>query len=181
MELRGTRVLLRPWRDADVAPFAQINADPDVMAFLPKALSREESDALAARIRTALARDGIGLFALEVPGIVFAGFVGMAPAPPFVTDVPGIAADSREIGWRLARAAWGHGYATEAATLVLRHALHALGWHQVISFTAQTNLRSQAVMQRSGLRCRGRFDHPSVEAPNPLRPHVMYSVERTNG
>ncbi len=181
MALRGPRVLLRPWRDDDLAPFARMNADRDVMAFLLKPLGREESDALAARIRTALARDGIGLFALEVPGIAFAGFVGMAPAPPFVIGVPGIAADSREIGWRLARPAWGRGYATEAATLVLQHALDVLGWNQVISFTAQTNLRSQAVMQRIGLRRRGRFDHPRIEAPNPLRPHVVYSVERSTG
>jgi RimJ/RimL family protein N-acetyltransferase len=181
MALRGPRVLLRPWRSADLAPFAQMNADPDVMAFLLNPLSREESDALTTRIRTALARDGIGLFALEVPGIAFAGFIGMAPAPSFVTEVPGIAADSREIGWRLVRAAWGHGYATEGATLVLRHALDVLGWNQVISFTAQTNLRSQAVMQRIGLRLRGHVDHPRIEASNPLRPHVVYSTERTGG
>jgi RimJ/RimL family protein N-acetyltransferase len=178
MRLRGPRVQLRPWRDDDLAPFAQMNADPDVMAFFINPLSRAESDALATRLRAAVERDGIGLLALEVPGIAFAGFVGMGPTPSFAIDVPGIVPGSREIGWRLARPAWGHGYATEAATLVLRYVLDVLRWNQVISFTAQTNLRSQAVMQRIGLTERGRFDHPRIEASNPLRPHVVCTAER---
>jgi RimJ/RimL family protein N-acetyltransferase len=181
VELRGPRVRLRPWRDDDLPPFAQMNADPQVMAFFVNPLSREESDSLAHRIRTAVDRDGIGLLALQVPGIAFAGFVGMGPAPSFVIDVPGIEPGSREIGWRLLRAAWGHGYATEAATLVLRHALDVLGWNQVISFTAQTNLRSQAVMQRIGLSLRGRFDHPRIDRSSPLCPHVVYAAEPKSG
>ena len=174
--LCGPRVRLRQWTDADLEPFAAMNADHEVMRHLIAPLSRAESDALAQRQRTRIATEGFGLWALEVPHVGFAGFVGLA-AVPFELPVPGLAADPHEIGWRLARSAWGHGYATEAATLALRHGFAVLGLSQLVSFTAVVNTASRAVMQRIGLTWRAEFDHPRLDAGHRLRRHVLYAQD----
>ena len=83
--LSTPRLLLRPWRDEDLAPFAALNADPRVMEHFPSTLDRAASDALAvARIRTTSRRCGFGLWAVEAPGVAeFVGFGGPARAPTF--------------------------------------------------------------------------------------------------
>ncbi|MDE2094968.1 MAG: GNAT family N-acetyltransferase [Burkholderiales bacterium] len=175
--LNGPRVRLRPWTDADLAPFAAMNDDPEVMRHLSARLTRAQSDAYAWRIRAQFDAHGFGLWALEVPQLGFAGFVGLSAKVPFELPVPGTVAEPHEIGWRLARAAWGRGYATEAAALVLRHAFDVLELPQVVSFTATANLASQAVMQRIGLQRRGEFDHPRLAEGHPLRRHVLYAQD----
>ncbi len=106
-EIRTARLLLRGWRDDDREPFAAMNADPEVMRFFPAPLTREQSDALVVRIEAHVEEHGFGLWALEADGH-FAGFTGIQWT---VLDGP----DSElEVGWRLARWAWGHGWATEA-------------------------------------------------------------------
>ena len=67
--LTSARLQLRPWRDEDLPAFAALNADPEVMEYMPKCLAREESDALTARIREGLTRYGFGLWAVEVIGV----------------------------------------------------------------------------------------------------------------
>lgn len=174
--LTGARVVLREWTDADLAPFAALNADPEVMRYFPGCLTRTESAALAARIRERLRDDGYGLWALEIPGVAqFAGCVGLA--------VPSFAAaftPCHEIGWRLARACWGRGYATEAAQMAVEFAFGALGLASLVSFTARTNIRSQRVMQRLGMTHdpSDDFDHPRLPPGHPLRAHVLYRLER---
>jgi RimJ/RimL family protein N-acetyltransferase len=181
--LRGERVVLRDWTDADFTPFAALNADPDVMRHLTKRLTPDESDAMARRIREHLDDHGFGLWALDVPAAPgevgmrrFAGFVGLARVP-FELPVAGLAAQPIEIGWRLARDAWGHGYATEAARLALRHAFEVLAVPQVVSFTALVNVASQAVMSRIGLKRRAEFDHPRLEPGHALRGHVLFAQD----
>jgi len=175
--LHGDRVRLRQWTDADFAPFAAMNADPEVMRYLIAGLSRSESDAMAQRIRTHIDTHGFGLWALDVPEFGFAGFVGISPKVPFELPVAGIVATPHEIGWRLAKAAWGQGYATEAAALALRYGFEALALAQIVSFTAVTNAASQAVMRRIGLTRRAEFNHPRLAEGHPLRRHVLYAQD----
>ncbi|HUG11800.1 MAG TPA: GNAT family N-acetyltransferase [Opitutaceae bacterium] len=170
--LRGQRVLLRRWRTSDRPAFAAMNADPRVMEFMMKRLTREESDAFADRIDACFAERGYGLWAVEIPDVSpFAGFAGLSPVPADVPFAPAI-----EIGWRLAVEAWGHGYATEAARLALEHAFTRLGLTEIVSFTAVQNTRSQAVMQRIGLGFSGTFPHPRLPEGHPLRPHLLYRI-----
>ena len=176
-ELRGPRVVLRRWVDADRSPFAALNADPEVMLRMNKPLDRAESDAHVERIRAHFDAHGFGLWALDVPGLGFAGFVGVAQAP-FAIPFAGLAEPAFEIGWRLARAAWGRGYATEAATLALRHAFEVARLPQVVSFTALDNAPSIAVMERIGLARRGEFDHPRLAPTHRSHRHVLYARER---
>ena len=177
LELLGPRVRLRQWIDADRAPFAALNADPDVMRHFAAPLTPEASGAMVDRIRAHIDTHGFGLWALEVPQLGFAGFVGIGPTLPFPLDVAGVAPGSHELGWRLARAAWGHGYATEAALLAQRHAFGALRLAQVVSYAVAANVKSRAVMQRLGLTLRAEFDHPQLPENHPLRRHVLYAQD----
>lgn len=174
--LRTPRLILRRWRPADRVPFAALNGDPAVMAHLPSALTRAESDALADAIEANIVARGFGLWALEIPGVApFAGFVGLSVPTfeaPFTPCV--------EIGWRLAAAQWGKGYASEAARAVLDHAWAVLGLDEVVSFTTIGNTRSRAVMARLGMRYdpADDFDHPRLAAGHPQRRHVLYRLAR---
>ena len=138
--IRTPRLMLRPWRDDDLPPFAAMNADARVMEFFPKPLDRPESDLLADRIRDHFARLGFGFWAVEVPGLAdFIGFVGLA-VPRFETHFTPCV----EIGWRLAYSHWGFGYATEAALAALDFGFRQLALEEIVSFTVPVNLRSSA-------------------------------------
>ncbi len=172
--LRTERLVLRPWRDADLAPFAALNADPEVMRHFPTTLSRAESDALAGRIREGFAAQGFGLWAVEAPGVTpFAGFVGLS-VPRF--DAPFM--PCVEIGWRLATACWGKGYASEGARAALAFGFGPLKLPEIVSFTVVANLPSRRVMERLGMRHdpSGDFDHPSLPEGHRLRRHVLYRL-----
>ncbi|GHD46936.1 N-acetyltransferase [Thalassobaculum fulvum] len=168
------RLILRAWRDEDRAPFAALNADPEVMRYFPKLLSREESDALAALVVERMAENGWGWYAVEVKGgEPFAGFVGL--------NVPGYpipCGPCVEVGWRLARSAWGKGYASEAARACLGFGFGRLGLDEIVSFTAVGNTRSRAVMERLGMTSdpADDFEHPSLPDGHPLRRHVLYRI-----
>ncbi len=172
--IKTERLLLRRWQPRDRAPFAALNGDPETMRFFPATLDREQSDALVTVIEERFDRQGYGLWALEVTATgEFIGFTGLNPMPD---GVPG--AGGMEIGWRLDRHAWHHGYATEAARAALRVAFDGAGLPEVWSMTAILNEPSQAVMRRIGLTEVARFEHPRVPQDSPLRPHVLYHLAR---
>jgi RimJ/RimL family protein N-acetyltransferase len=170
-EVRTDRLLLRGWQQTDLAPFAALNADPAVVEFLGP-LDRVASDAFVARIQTHWSTHGFGLFAVQSPA-GFIGFVGLARVPFPAAFTPAV-----EIGWRLAHAAWGRGYATEAARAVLEFAWADLRLPDLVSFTAAGNLRSRAVMERLGMSRDPAedFDHPLVAPDEPLCRHVLYRL-----
>jgi len=175
-ELRTDRLLLRRWRDDDREPFARLNADPEVMRHFPGPLGRPDSDRLVDRCDEELGRRGFGLWAVEVPGVQpFIGFVGLN-VPRFRAHfTPAV-----EVGWRLARRAWGSGYATEAARAALAHGFERAGLAEIVSFTVPANTRSLAVMERLGMTRdpADDFDHPALPEGHSLRPHVLYRLRR---
>jgi ribosomal-protein-alanine N-acetyltransferase len=83
-----------------------------------------------------------------------------------------------EVGWRLARAHWGKGYATEGARAALDYGFATRGLAEIVSFTAETNLRSRRVMERIGMRRNPAedFDHPNLPAGHALRRHVLFRI-----
>jgi RimJ/RimL family protein N-acetyltransferase len=171
-QLRGARVTLRQWRNADHAAFAQLNADPVAMEFFPSTLSPEESDAMVQRCHDAIAERGWGFWCLEIGGAC-AGFTGLNVPTFEAAFMPAV-----EIGWRLHPHYWGHGYATEAARLALDYGFGALRLQEIVSFTAVGNVRSRAVMERIGMRhdAAGDFDHPRLPPGHRLRRHVLYRL-----
>ena len=172
--IRTARTVLRRWRPADREPFAALNADPAVMAHFMWALSRTQSDAFADLIEQELAERPFGLWAVEIPGVTpFAGFVGLH-VPSFTAHFTPCV----EIGWRLAAAHWGQGYATEAARAAIGYAWDPLGLPEIASFTTVAHARSRAVMTRIGMTRdpADDFDHPRIPEGHPLRRHVLYRV-----
>jgi ribosomal-protein-alanine N-acetyltransferase len=157
--LHTERLILRGWAEKDRVPFAELNADSEVMEHFPARLTRAESDAFVDRIERHFDQHGFGLWAVEAEE-GFIGFTGLA-VPRFHVDWM----DDREqpvveVGWRLRRSAWGRGYATEAARECLRYAFDDLGREEVVSFTVVGNTRSRAVMERLGMRQIAIYDHP---------------------
>src|SRR6266550_4048459 len=135
--LSSDRVCLRSWRDEDRELFAAMNFDARVMEFFRSRLSRVESDAMVDGIQKNFSERGFGLWAIEVPGVApFVGFAGLAVALFTAHFTPCV-----EVGWRLAFAHWGHGYATEAARLALGYGFGTLALPDIVSFTSSTNQR----------------------------------------
>jgi RimJ/RimL family protein N-acetyltransferase len=168
--LSTERLGLRKWTAADEEPFIRMNQDPAVMEFFPRPMTPAESIAMMGRIAVSFETHGYGLYAVELRATrEFIGYTGFA-RPSFDSFfTPCI-----EIGWRLRKEAWGHGFATEAANACLRYGFGVLRFHRVYSFTALLNTRSERVMQKIGMRQTGEFDHPGLEEGHALRRHVLY-------
>jgi RimJ/RimL family protein N-acetyltransferase len=174
-KLQTERLVLRAWRDEDVAPWVEMSADPRVMEFFPSILTRAEAEKTAVRVRDLLARDGFGWWALEVKGgAPFIGVIALQLVPFDAAFTPAM-----EVGWRLAFEHWGNGYATEGAEAALRFGFETLGQEQIVAMTAAANLRSQHVMERLGMTRDpiDDFDHPRLPDGHPLRRHVLYRLK----
>ncbi|MDB6144925.1 MAG: family acetyltransferase [Pseudomonas sp.] len=176
LELHSARLLMRQWRDDDLSDFAAMCADPQVMRYFPEALSRLESAALIGRVRGHFAELGFGLWALERKDTgEFIGFTGLSVVGFEAHFTPAV-----EIGWRLAREHWGLGFASEAAWTALGAGFEHLALGEIVSFTAQSNLPSQKVMQAIGMQhdVDDDFDHPNLPDGHPLKPHALYRITR---
>jgi len=168
------RVILRQWGEQDLGPFAEMNADPQVMRFFPKALSTAESAELMGRLRAMIDAKGWGMWAVEVDGAL-AGSTGLWEPAFKAHFTPCV-----EIGWRLRREYWGRGIAYRAALQAEAYAFGTLGLGELVSMTAEVNARSRRLMERLGF---GRnpaddFLHPRIEAGHPLQRHVLYRKAR---
>ena len=175
-ELQTDRLLLRRWTASDRKPFADLNADPIVMEFFPQTLSQTESDAFADRIEGDFNTHGFGLWAVELKSTgEFVGYVGLWSATFEAHFTPAI-----EVGWRIAHRFWGSGLAPEAARCAMADGFDRLGIDEIVSFTSTINLKSRRVMEKIGMvhNPSDDFDHPSVPATSPLRPHVLYRIGR---
>ena len=174
-ELRTSRLLLRPWRDADLPAYAAMNVDPKVRRWFPSTLTREQSDAQASRLQGHIAAHGFGSWAVKAPGVApFIGFVGLEHvdvAAPFTSAV--------QAGWRPSREHWGRGYATEAARTALAHGLGPLRLAEIVVFTVPGNAASQEVMRRIGMPQdpKDDFDDPDLPDGSPFRRNVLYRAK----
>lgn len=175
MVVAGTeRLILRHWRNSDREPFAEMNADPRVMEFMPALLTRAESDAMVDRIEAHFRRYGFGLCAVELrEDCSFAGFVGLAVPSFHAHFTPCV-----EIGWRLPATLWGRGLAAEGAKRMAQCASENLDLNDLVSFTVPANIRSRRVMEKLGMtrQAADDFDHPGLPEGHPLRKHVLYRL-----
>jgi RimJ/RimL family protein N-acetyltransferase len=174
--LQTERLVLRRWLDADREPFAALNADPEVMRHFRGVLTREESDAMVDRIEARFDEKGYGLWAVQrrADGR-FLGFIGLSEQTFEAPFTP-----CTEVGWRLARGAWGQGYATEGALECLHFGFEECGLEEIFSFTSAGNAKSRHVMEKIGLHHdpADDFEYPNLPPGHPLRPHVLYRLRR---
>lgn len=171
--IESERLILRSWRGDDILPFSEINSDEEVMEYLPKCLSLEETVQFYNRIVAEHNAFGYGLYVVETKSEgEFIGYVGFHRFDFDAEFSPGI-----EIGWRLARTYWNQGYATEAAKACLDYARRNRLFNKIYSFTAVCNHRSERVMQKIGMDRVGFFSHPSLPRGHKLEAHVLYKLE----
>lgn len=174
-ERETERLRLVVWQERHVAPFASMNADPEVMRYFPATLSEAQTRAGVDAWRTQFEEKGWSNWAAELKASgEFIGFIGLSIPRRQLPFSPCV-----EVGWRLARRFWGHGYATEGARASLAVGFHRLNLAEVVSFTSVANLPSRAVMERIGMSNTERdFDHPAVPEGSSLRRHCLYSITR---
>jgi RimJ/RimL family protein N-acetyltransferase len=176
-ELHDGDLRLRPWQAGDEARFAALNADPQVMRHFPATKDSEASRTEARACARRFAVDGFGPWAVEAEGRGFVGMIGGArllrPMPFPGGERPGTCV---EIGWRLARSAWGLGIATRGARLALTDLFDRCGLGEIVAFTAEGNTPSRRVMERLGMRPEGGFPHPALPPGHPLRAHLLYRL-----
>ena len=185
LTLTTPRLLLRPWRDDDVDAFAAMFDDPAVMEFLTPARGRMSAcaetdraaiEAIVERVRAHFDRHGFGWWAAELKETqAFIGFIGLSHIPFEAHFTPAV-----EIGWRLASAYWGQGYAAEGARAALAAAFTQLSLAEIVAITVPANARSRRLMERIGMTHdpADDFDHPRLAEGHPLRRHVLYRIAR---
>lgn len=175
-EIQTIRLRMREWRAEDRVPLAAMHADPEVMRYFPATLDRAASDAACERWIGQWEQHGLGMWSVETLATgEWIGCVGL-----LIPRLPLPCGPAVEVGWRLARGAWGRGYASEAASASLDFGFERLGLAEIIAITALSNERSRRVMERIGMSNSGQdFDHPAVVEGHPLRRHCLYRVRRT--
>ena len=150
LELSTPRLRLRIWTDADRDDLAQMMADPEVMHDYGGPISRIDYTA-------GFIRDGYSRWLIETTDGPVPNFVGYAGVAAHTEPEHPLGPHS-DIGWRLIRQAWSHGYATEAANAALEDVFSRIGLSEVVSYTSAANTRSRAVMKRLGLMRDGERD-----------------------
>ena len=163
------RLLLRGWRDGDVEPYARLCADPEVMRFIGdgSTLTLEQSAEQISRFLRHWEERGFGLWALEErESGAFVGFAGLVHQEEWTEGE-----HRTEVGWRLDRAFWGRGFATEAAKASVYHGLEHIGLERIISIIQPENGASRRVAEKAGLTLRGETRWRDT-------PVVWYAIDR---
>lgn len=176
--LETPRLILRRWKAEDVEPFATLNSDPEVMEFFPKTSDLAQTIAIIDNIETGFNENDYGLWAVEIKDTnEFIGMVGLCKPQFEAHFTPCV-----EVGWRLGKQHWGHGYATEAAEEAMRDGFEQVGLAEIVSMTAVLNKRSMRVMEKLKMKRdpADDFDHPMIDDGHPLKPHLLYKLSESD-
>ncbi|WUJ69154.1 GNAT family N-acetyltransferase [Kribbella soli] len=169
--LETERLTLSRFTPADVELLVALDSDPEVMRFLtgqPTPRAEIENVVLPEILKVYAEHPRLGTFKAEAAE-GFIGWFGLQPTSD---------AKTAGVGYRLNRAAWGKGYATEGTKALIEHAF-GLGMEQVVADTMAVNHRSRAVMRRSGLRfLKIHHEHFDDPLPGTEFGEVLYGVDR---
>lgn len=167
--LTTDRLIFRELHEADAASLFELDSDPEVMRFIgPMALDSVE--AYAERIRdkfqpTYAEYPSLGVFAvIEKSTGDFLGWFHLTPALKYrFSHEAGFREGDVDLGYRLRRAAWGKGYATEGSVALVRSAFDKHGATRVVAVTLSQNAASIRVLEKAGLRRDSEFSIPGYE------------------
>ncbi|MFF7410820.1 GNAT family N-acetyltransferase [Streptomyces lydicus] len=153
--VRSARLALRRFTADDAEPLAALHGDPDVMRFIDTGRPVPRTQVLTRTLPEFVAGPGrgpgdpvagLGVWAADVAATgEFIGWFALRPTRPGQPE-------EAELGYRLRRAAWGRGYATEGARAVLAYGFAELGVRRVTATTMTVNRGSRRVMEKAGLR-----------------------------
>jgi RimJ/RimL family protein N-acetyltransferase len=178
MRVCSHRLILRAWQDSDRAPFAEMSTDPAVMEYLRPLPTKQSSDAwIDFQIEHQLSH-GFCMWAVELRSSgAFVGSVGLLTINFSAHFTPAV-----EVGWRLASAFWGHGFATEAARKALEFGFGEIFLPEIVAHASVRNTRSRHVMSKLGMSHNDAddFDHPRLGGSDQLRRQVLYRVTRNS-
>jgi RimJ/RimL family protein N-acetyltransferase len=166
-ELLTPRLLLRQWRPSDEVAMGEINTDPEVARYLNRPVGAAATRAFYAMVLAQWEEHGYGFWAVQSrepeTEAAFLGFIG-AGYPSYIPELSA----RLELGWRLARNAWGRGLATEGARAARDHLFAALTLPELISVIHPENARSQAVARKLGMSVAEHVYNPFTDMPVEL-------------
>ena len=166
------RLGFRAWREDDLAAMAAINADPAVMEFFPALQSEQETRQFITRMNLQMERHGFCYYALDrLDTSELIGFTGLSYKDFEAAFTPCV-----DIGWRLATSAWNQGFATEAAKRCIQYGFNELQLKEIVSMAPVINVKSIAVMQKTGMHFERYFEHPLLPGDERLRTCALYRV-----
>ena len=172
--LTSERLGFRNWTDQDLEAFAAINSNPEVMEHFPQILSLKETAEFINRLKARYAKNGYCYFATEILETgEFIGFIGLDYKDFKSNFTPAV-----DIGWRLKKSVWGKGYAPEGAKRCLEFAFDDLNLEKIIAICPETNVNSEKVMKKIGMKKIGVFKHPLLHAYPDLENCLCYQINR---
>lgn len=180
--LTTNRLLLRQFMLADADNLYALDGDPEVMRFInggvptPYDVVRDQTLPRLLDDNHRARDDGYGYWAAVEQGSGrFVGWFHFRPAPDRPAD------DAIELGYRLCRAAWGQGYATEGARALIRKGFTELGTPRVVANTLARNIASRRVMEKAGLRFARAFHYTGAPgAWHVGQEAVEYALDRAD-
>ncbi len=166
-KIETSRLILRPWRNEDLSPYARICADPEVMRYLSGTMTRDQAAEQMERWRRHWEERGFGVWAVEEKSSgTFIGFIGLLYHEEWPEGE-----HKTEVGWRLDRSLWGRGLATEGARASLHYGFEELGLERIISIAVPENVASLRVMEKLGMTMGGETRFKGYDV-------VWYAVDR---
>jgi len=166
------RLGFRNWVADNIPAMAALNADPDVMEFFPSTQTMEQTVSFVERMQKLFAERGYCYFpAFRLRDDQFIGFIGIGYQEFEASFTPWT-----DNGWRLAKAYWGMGYATEGAKRCLHYAFEDLGLQNIKSIASVVNVKSTKVMEKIGMQQELFFQHPKLVDYPQIVDCVCYGV-----
>ncbi len=172
---KSKRLGFRPWTTDDLPAMAAINADPEVMRYFPKNPDLEETRGFIERMHSEYNEKGYCYFAtddLQTQKMI--GFIGLFEQTFEAEFTPCV-----DIGWRLSKAEWGKGFATEGAKTCLEYGFSSLGLDEIVAVCPTINTPSENVMKKVGMQKQLVFDHPNLDDYPRIQKCYMYSISKT--
>ena len=186
LRVETERLILRPWEPRDRAPFAAINGDREIMAFMPRTLSRPQSDETVDLYLSDAHKRGFGFLAAELKskdriaaltGGVLAGMMGLRVMIDVLSRVPQPAV---ELGFRVSREYQRQGLATEGGRALIKLAFEEFQLPEIFAITPVANTPARRLLEKLGLTHRPDFDfnHSRYPTQHLYARHTLYQISK---